>query len=499
MHFKILMAAIMLFAIASCSRHSEHAEEGHGHEEPKIQYTVYTDEFELFAEADAFVAGDSANILSHFSHLPEMKAVEEGKITLILNAGGSESRQTLDKPTRKGIYSFDLKPGKAGKGSLKFEITNSKGVFYLIVPEITVYPTEEQADEAASKLGISRTNTSVFTKEQSWKIDFETDYPQTGDFGQVIKTIAQVNPSQGNESVIVARTSGVVSLLSDDLLEGRAVSQGEKLFTVSGSGMIDNASVKYAEAESNYIKAKADYERAAELAKDRIVSVKELAVYKNVYDNAKKVFDNLGKSISPNGQTITSPISGFVRQLYVKNGSFVEAGQPVLTVSQNKTLVLRAEVPLKYSSLLNSITSANIRAVNGNTYTLEQLNGKILSVGKAAGEGNYLVPVSIRIDNTADFIPGSFLEIYLKTKSVNQAVNVPNTALLEEQGNYFVWVQVTPELFEKREVTVGTTDGQNTEILSGISGTDRIITRGAIMVKLAQSTGTLDAHSGHVH
>lgn len=499
MHYKILVAAILLYLFAACTHHNEHAEESHEHEEIKVQYTAYTSDYELFAEADVFVAGDSANILSHFSHLPDMKAVEEGKITLILNAGGSEARQTLEKPTRKGIYSFNLKPEKAGNGSLKFEITNSKGVFYLEVQGVTVYQTDEEAHEAAEKVNVSRTNTTVFTKEQSWKIDFSTDYPQTGSFGQVIKTTAQVNPSQGQETVIVARTSGVVNLASRDLLEGTVVSSGDKLFSVSGSGMIDNVSVKYAEAESNYVKAKADYERAAELAKDRIVSVKELAVYKNVYENAKKVFDNLGGNISTKGQTVTSPISGFVRQLFVKNGSFVEAGQPVLTVSQSKTLTLRAEVPLKYSSLLGDITTANIRAMNGTTYTLGQLNGKILSVGKAAGDANYLVPVNIQINNTGDFIPGSFLEIYLKTQSGEQVLSVPNTALLEEQGNYFVWVQIHPELFEKREVTIGSTDGQGTEILSGISGTDRIITRGAMMVKLAQSTGTLDAHSGHVH
>jgi hypothetical protein len=54
-------------------------------------------------------------------------------------------------------------------------------------------------------------------------------------------------------------------------------------------------------------------------------------------------------------------------------------------------------------------------------------------------------------------------------------------------------------VFEKREVKIGTTDGMRTEIKSGISSLDRIVCKGAILVKLAQSSGTLDAHSGHVH
>ena len=60
-------------------------------------------------------------------------------------------------------------------------------------------------------------------------------------------------------------------------------------------------------------------------------------------------------------------------------------------------------------------------------------------------------------------------------------------------------VQINPELFEKREVKVGATDGLRTEILSGISATDRVVTKGAILVKLAQASGALDPHAGHVH
>ncbi len=60
-------------------------------------------------------------------------------------------------------------------------------------------------------------------------------------------------------------------------------------------------------------------------------------------------------------------------------------------------------------------------------------------------------------------------------------------------------MQVTPELFEKREVKTGITDGIKTEILSGLSTHERIVTKGAFLVKLAQSSGALDPHAGHVH
>jgi len=136
---------------------------------------------------------------------------------------------------------------------------------------------------------------------------------------------------------------------------------------------------------------------------------------------------------------------------------------------------------------------------NNETYTLAELNGKIVSFGRNTNNDNFLLPINIQIDNKGAFVSGGFVEVYLKTISNTQALTLPNAALLEEQGSYFVFVQVHPELFEKREVKVGVTDGLKTEIVKGINQQERVVTEGAILVKLAQATGTLDAHSGHNH
>ena len=501
MKFKILALALIASTFSACHSSHEHAETHSEQEEVKFQYTSYSANFELFAEADAFIVGKEGNVLSHFSFLPSFKAVEQGSITIVLTINGKEVRQKLDKPTRKGIYSFDIIPETAGYGTLKFEIANEKGNFIVDVPEVIVFNKLEEAEEAASKIIVSETNATFFTKEQSWKIDFATCFPQSEPFGQVIKTTALVKSSQGSEVVVSAKTSGIVLFNSGVVLEGLDVSAGQSLFTISGGNMVDNnISVKYAEAKSNYEKAEADYERAKELAKDKIVSEKDLLSAKNQYDNTKAVYDNLNKNFNASGQTITSPQSGFIKQVFVKNGTYVEAGQPVAVVSQNKSLVLSADVPSKYASVLANIKTANIRTISDNrSYSLEQLNGKVLSFGKAANSDNYLIPVALQIENNGSIISGSYVELYLKTFSSNQTLAVPTTSLLEEQGNFFVWVQVTPELFEKREVFIGGTDGMSTEIKKGIAANERIVSRGAMLIKLAQATGSLDAHSGHVH
>jgi RND family efflux transporter MFP subunit len=310
-----------------------------------------------------------------------------------------------------------------------------------------------------------------------------------------------VESAAGDEVIVSAKMNGTVLYSGGSIPEGKSVSAGEGLFSVSGSDMADNnLAVRIIEAQNNYERTQLEYDRKKSLAKDKIVSDKDLLTAKNEFENSKATYDMLRKNFSSAGQTISSPISGFVKQTFVTNGQYVIAGQPLVSVTKNKTLLLRADIQQKYASLLQSFSTANIRTLHNNTtYTLEQLNGKLLSYGRNTNSDNYLVPVSLQIDNVGGFISGEFVELYLKTITNSSAITIPNDALVEDQGNYFVFVQVNPELFEKREVSVGSTDGIKSEIKSGIVDSERIVTKGAILVKLAQSSGALDAHSGHVH
>ncbi|MDO9153124.1 MAG: efflux RND transporter periplasmic adaptor subunit [Paludibacter sp.] len=498
---KIFFIATLALIITSCKNSHDHTNDSHAVETEKVKITAYNPDFELFAEADPFVVGDSSNVLTHFSHLPSFKALESGSITIRLIVGSKEISQTLEKPTRKGIFSFNLKSETAGSGKIIFDIKTSKGTFQLITPEITVYSDKNKAIDAAQKQVPSRTNAIVFTKEQAWKIEYATEFPLIEPFGQVIKTSAQVQSAQGDEVIVSAKTNGIIIFTSNNILEGKNVKNSQALFTISGSTMAENNStVRYAEAQNNYELTKSDYERKKELAKDKIVSEKDFLKSKNDFENAKTIYDNLSKNFSTAGQSVSSPMNGFVKQLFVKNGQYVEAGQSIVSISQNLTLLLKADVQQKYAPFLGSINSATIKTIHdAKTYSLEQLNGKILSYGRTANDDNYLIPVSLQIDNKGSFIPGGYVEILLKIISNTNALTVPNSALIEEQGYFFVFVQINPELFEKREIKIGATDGLKTEVISGINKNERVVTKGAILIKLAQATGTLDPHSGHNH
>jgi multidrug efflux pump subunit AcrA (membrane-fusion protein) len=78
-------------------------------------------------------------------------------------------------------------------------------------------------------------------------------------------------------------------------------------------------------------------------------------------------------------------------------------------------------------------------------------------------------------------------------------VAVPRTALVEEMGNLFVFVQNNPVSFEKRSVTVGATDGRYVQLLGGVVPGERVVSKGGVLLKLSQGAAALDPHAGHVH
>ncbi len=75
---------------------------------------------------------------------------------------------------------------------------------------------------------------------------------------------------------------------------------------------------------------------------------------------------------------------------------------------------------------------------------------------------------------------------------------IPYSALIEEQGNYFAYVQTSGESFQKRELKLGANDGMYVQVLSGIKESERVVTKGAYQIKLATMSGKMPAH-GHGH
>ena len=317
---------------------------------------------------------------------------------------------------------------------------------------------------------------------------------QPKSFRQVIKASGEVQAAQGNESTIVANVAGVVSF-QRSVTEGMQVGKGATIMTISASKLQEGDPAE--RARIAYEAAKVDFDRASRLVESQIVSQKEFNAIKEKYENARIAYEALSKNQTKGGVAVSAPMGGYIKNLLVKEGDYVSVGQPLATVTQNNRLFLRADVSERYYKYLNNITSANFKTPYDNqVYELEALNGKLLSYGKSAG--SFYVPVTFSFDNKGEIIPGSFVEIYLLSKDMENSIVLPVEALTEEQGLYFIYIQKCEESYKKQEVKLGASNGKEVQILSGVHPGDKVVVKGAYHVKLASASNALPAHS-HEH
>jgi len=506
---KIFIGLLATMLVVACRPHSHDAEGGHTHnpdgshpvaesELEALAFTLYSAKTELFVEFKPLVVGQESRFAAHFTALGEsFTAVGEGSVTLTLTGAAGNQSITANEPQVPGIFRLRITPEKPGLYKLVFDIKTPAYTDQVVLDSVTVFPDEKTAlAQQESENGGG--NDISYLKEQAWKIDFANQPVQRAAFAGVVKTSGVVVTAPGDEETVSAKTAGIVRINQAGLFEGAPVGAGQALFTVSSQGLTDrNTPLQIQEAQSNVARAKADFERSQKLYNDRLLVEKDFLQAKNIYENTQMLLATLTANYGQGGQSIRTRQSGFVKSLLVTDGQFVETGAPLVIISKNKKLVIKAEVSQTAFSKIGGIASANFRTANGRVYSLAELNGRLVSIGKSA-ENTMFIPVYFEVDNREGIVPGAFIEVFLKTTTQTAALTVPASAVMEEQGSYFCYVQTEGESFQKRELRIGGTDGQNVQVLSGVTEGERVVTKGAYNIKLSTAAGTLPAH-GHEH
>ena len=336
----------------------------------------------------------------------------------------------------------------------------------------------------------------VFKEANAKAVGLQTITVTPGAFTQVIRTSGQVLAAQGEESVMVATVPGVVSFGSVPFTDGTAVRKGQAVLSIASNGLSEgDVAVR---AKAAYEAAKLEFERMEALVADRIVSAKEFEQAKLNYANAKAAYEAVADKQTAKGVAVVAPLNGYLKNIQVKEGDYVSVGQPLATIAQSNRLMLRADVSERYYSSLPMVQSAHFKTpYDEQVYRLADLRGRLLSYGRASGGDSFFVPVTFEFDNKGAILPGSFVEVYLLTKPLEQVISVPVESLIEEQGLYSVYVRLDADCYRKQPVTLGANNGVEVQILSGLHGGEAVVTKGAHQVKLASASNAIPAHSHH--
>ena len=340
------------------------------------------------------------------------------------------------------------------------------------------------------------TDEIAFSKKQAELAKLKTETVAQGTFYNAVKTSGQIQAPQGNEVVIAATSNGIVSFTNSSITEGAAVSAGQSIVTVSAKKLLEGDPA--AKSKIVYETALKEYKRAENLVKDQIISIKEFEQVKLRYETAKTTYEAQASSNTAKGVSVSSPISGYIKNRLVSQGEYVSVGQPIVTVSQNRRLQLRAEVSENNFKILKNISTANFKlAYDKTVYKLSELNGRLLSYGKSSGDKSFYIPVTFEFDNIGDILPGAFAEVYLLSSPQSNVISIPVSSITEEQGLYFVYLQLDAEGYKKQEVELGENNGERVRILSGLKTGDKVVTKGVYQVKLAATSSVMP--EGHNH
>ncbi len=231
---------------------------------------------------------------------------------------------------------------------------------------------------------------------------------------------------------------------------------------------------QYLQAEATYQNTLGVYNRAKLLLEQNLISEQDFDNAKTNMEVAKENLEASRTRLDYAG--ITAPFSGFITRRYLDPGVLVTSANATLfTLVDLNTIkvivnVLEEDVPAITDGLKAIVT---VDALPGREFT-----GAVARMSEAIDLDTRTMPVEIDISNKDHVLkPGMFATASIIISSKDNALTVPTQALLKDAKGYYV-LSADKGVARRLDVTPGSEQQSRTEIVSGISETDSIITTG---------------------
>ena len=288
------------------------------------------------------------------------------------------------------------------------------------------------------------------------------------------------------------------------------VSLGQKVR--AGETLIELESVALGEAQSQYLEARGALElarraaeRAESLREEKIASEKEWLQARADHETAeirtraaREKLVRLGLSagevdaIPGRGGTagrgtlvLRAPAAGVVLEMHAVPGELVRPDQSILTVGDLSGLWLWADL---YEDQLGRVVAsekAGLRAgVTVKAYPGEVFPGTVDFIGPTMDEKTRTVKVRIAVKNLAGKLrSGMFAAVQLYLPGEEEALALPRSAVLSDEGRSFVFLHSQGEFYMRRPVQTGRASLDWIEVTSGLAGGETVVTAGAFLLK----------------
>lgn len=518
----LILVASAFISVAGCKNaeqhpehdtheHASHDDHDDDHELHVHSVTLWQDSLELFAEWGDFVAEQHTEAIIHLTNLRDFEAVGSGTLSVSwMQQSTAVKTERFEELAHPGIFIEELIPPKAGVYELVLSLNSSKVSGKIVVPSVHVFASESEIphehEDTDDEEAVS------FLKEQQWQFDFRTETAIRRTLHNTIRALGEIEPAGIGQAEVFAPFDGI--LLPDPqhglVHPGQRVSKGDVLARLAPSGGAESG---WNQLLNDYRLAKAEYERVKRLSDMDAIPPRRLQEAKLDLENKEvRLRGVLGWSdieinerfINEEHFHLRAPADGILTDVHLRYGQHVQRGEHLFDIVDPSRIWLKAQVPVSESSHINQINDAYF-TVSGSDRILRisDFNGRLISASSLLDPQTRRIPVIFELQNKGNFLrPGSFAQVFLKTSASREAVAIPESAILDEDGTPVAYVQLGGESFEKRILKTGIKDEGYIEVLSGINEGERVVTLGAYKVRLAAltlSTEGAGGHAGHGH
>lgn len=357
---------------------------------------------------------------------------------------------------------------------------------------------EEHHEEVASVVEL--------TQEQVKIINLKLGEIVMKDLSGAIKVNGMLDVPPQNLVSISAPMGGFVK--KTELLQGMKVSKGQAIVIMQHPDYIQMQQ-DFLESKSQLDYLELEYKRQQELSKDNVNSQKTLQQSKSQYESmhaknaglkAKLLMlgingDKLTSQTIQNTISINSPISGYVTQVNVNIGMFVNPTDVMFKIVDTEHL--HAELTVFEKDAPKIKIGQKVRFTLANE-TAER-TATVYLIGREISEDR-TVRIHCHLDKEElDLLPGMYLKAYVEA-GTKRLPAIPNEAIVNFEGKDFIFVaEKEANHFKMLEVTKGISELGFTEVemKGGLNIESLIVISGAydILAKIKNS----EEEGGHAH
>ena len=511
MRDRVISISIFLL-LAGCSQQQQPPAGPPAAEPEPVAVTRWSDRTELFMEYPPLVVGSKGRAAVHFTDIRTFAPVVEGAASIDLKQNGQIVQSFMTEgPSRPGIFGIDLEPKQPGTYSFSVSLRTPQIEDVPELGEVTVYSS---ATEVPAETAVPQEEGIPFLKEQQWTLDFATEIAAERSIRESLRVSGEIQPRSGGEVEVAAPITGRIASSSQIPAIGSSVSTGQALATLvpptPNPADLPTLQLEIAEATAHLEHARRDRERVERLLEVGAIPEKRLHEAREeetlVTARLKAAEARLAQYESsrradgpPSDQslfTVRAPIAGVIARVNATPGSNAAQGDSLFRIVAVDRVYVVAHVPEAEASRITQLTSAEIE-IPGTDRTLP-VRG-LVSASRLIDPASRTLSVIYELDNSDRRLAvGQALPVRLFLSQASSAVAIPEGAVIDDGGRPVVFVQLDGEAFARRPVRLGPRASGYVQVLEGVRPGERVVSRGAYLIRLAALSPTIPAH-GHVH